>query len=352
VTVPNAALLVVDDNDDNRYALTHRLAREGYPNAAVATNGREALNMLAARSFDLVLLDVMMPELDGYQVLEHMKADAVLRHVPVIMISAISELDSVVRCIELGADEYLPKPFNRVLLRARIGACLERKRLHDQEIVHLKEIDRHRQRADRLLHAILPAPAVAELEATDRVLPRRFEGVAVVFGDIVGFTAYCDAHPPEEVVSNLQLLVETFEDLVARRAMEKIKTVGDAVMATANLLIPHEDPVMASIGLSFDLAAAARQSPANWQLRTGIHFGPVVAGVVGRSKFSFDLWGDTVNVAARLAAIGGPGIYVSGAAWTHVAGRCRGKCLGWVPLKGKSAVEVYECEGLTVDGPS
>src|SRR5918911_3941320 len=170
----DAAILVVDDDENNRYTLIRRLEREGYADIATATNGREALDRLAAEPFDLVLLDIQMPEFDGYQVLERMKADPTLRHVPVIMISAVSELESVVRCIELGADDYLPKPFNAVLLRARVGSCLEKKRLHDQELRYLEEIDRQHRRADRLLHAILPAPAVNELATTDRVQPRRF----------------------------------------------------------------------------------------------------------------------------------------------------------------------------------
>ncbi|MGH7366594.1 MAG: response regulator [Candidatus Rokuibacteriota bacterium] len=134
------ALLVVDDNEDNRYTLTRRLAREGYSTVVTATNGREALDLLAARRFDLVLLDVMMPELNGYEVLERLRADDRLRHVPVIMISAVDQIESVVRCIELGAEDYLPKPFNPVLLRARVGACLGKKRLRDQEIRYLQDV--------------------------------------------------------------------------------------------------------------------------------------------------------------------------------------------------------------------
>src|SRR6185437_7490263 len=126
------ALPVVDDNDDNRYTLTRRLAREGYRNLTTATNGREALDLLQAKPFDLVLLDIMMPDMNGYEVLERMKDGAGLRDIPVIMISALSEIDSVIRCIELGADDYLPKPFNPTLLRARVGASLEKKRLRDE----------------------------------------------------------------------------------------------------------------------------------------------------------------------------------------------------------------------------
>lgn len=140
MTRADYTLLVVDDNDDNRYTLTRRLAREGYTTVVTATNGREALDLLAGRRVDLVLLDVMMPELNGYEVLERLRGDEHLRHVPVIMISAVDQLESVVRCIELGAQDYLPKPFNPVLLRARVGACLERKRLRDQEVQYLRDV--------------------------------------------------------------------------------------------------------------------------------------------------------------------------------------------------------------------
>ncbi len=132
MTVPDAALLVVDDNEDNRYTLTRRLKRLGYTNVATATNGREALEVLQANPIDLVLLDIMMPDMNGYEVLERLKADPQRRHIPVIMISAIEEVESVIRCIELGAEDYLSKPFNPTLLRARVGASLERKKLNDQ----------------------------------------------------------------------------------------------------------------------------------------------------------------------------------------------------------------------------
>ncbi len=136
----DAALLVVDDIDDNRFALSRRLARQGYLNVTTAVDGRQALELLNSKSFDLVLLDIMMPTVNGYEVLAQMKASSSLRHIPVIMISAVDEIDSVIRCIELGAEDYLPKPFNPTLLRARVGACLERKRLHDQVTARTREL--------------------------------------------------------------------------------------------------------------------------------------------------------------------------------------------------------------------
>src|SRR4051794_30286212 len=139
---PDATLLVVDDNEDNRYTLTQRLKRLGYSNIGTAVNGREALARLRETPHDLMLLDVMMPEMNGYQVLEHLQADERLRQLPVIMISANDQVESVIRCIELGAEDYLPKPFNPTLLRARVSASLEKKRLRDEVRASLNRLER------------------------------------------------------------------------------------------------------------------------------------------------------------------------------------------------------------------
>jgi len=132
-------ILAVDDNRLNRLKLARGLEQQGH-RVALAEDGQQALEMLRAEPFDLVLLDIIMPELDGYQVLEAMKGDSVLREIPVIVISAVDEMESVVRCIEMGAEDYLPKPFDPVLLKARTGACLEKKRLRDQELEYLRQV--------------------------------------------------------------------------------------------------------------------------------------------------------------------------------------------------------------------
>jgi phosphoserine phosphatase RsbU/P len=151
-----SALLVVDDNEDNRYTLTQRLKRLGYENVATAVDGRDALTRLREGPYDLVLLDVMMPEMNGYEVLQHLKGDERLRDLPVIMISALDQVDSVIRCIELGAEDYLPKPFNPTLLRARVSACLEKKRLRDEVRASLKRLEQELDAARRLQLGMLP----------------------------------------------------------------------------------------------------------------------------------------------------------------------------------------------------
>ena len=150
-------LLVVDDNEDNRYTLTQRLKRQGYADVVTANDGRQALELLKGQHFDLVLLDIMMPELDGYQVLEHLKGDVALRDIPVIMISALEEVESVIRCIELGAEDYLAKPFNPTLLRARVGASLEKKRLRDEVRASLARLERELEAARALQLGMLPS---------------------------------------------------------------------------------------------------------------------------------------------------------------------------------------------------
>lgn len=324
--------------------LSRRLNREGFDNLAMAENGKQALEMMAARPFDLVLLDIMMPVMNGYETLEQIKADTALRDVPVIMISALDELDSVVRCNKLGAEDYLPKPFNPVLLHARVGACLEKKKLRDLEALHLDMLEAEKARADDILRAILPPGAVRELKETNEVKPRRYENVAVLFCDIVGFTRYCDQHPPEKVVSELQELVAFFEDLATRHGMEKIKTIGDAFMATAGLISHCDDPVLTSVKCGLEMREGSLKLDPNWQVRVGIHFGPVVAGIMGKRQFLFDLWGDTVNIAARIVDHATAGtVALSGAAWIHVRNRCRGKSHGMVELEGKGSIEVVEC---------
>jgi adenylate cyclase len=347
VSLAEAALLVVDDNDDNRFTLTRRLRREGCLDLTEAADGKEALRRLGGRGFDLVLLDIMMPEMNGIEVLERMRADPSLRDIPVIMISALDELDSVVRCIELGAADYLQKPFNPVLLRARVGACLEQKRLRDEQADYVSRLEAERRRADALLRALLPPGAVHELKATGRVEPRRYEDIAVLFCDIADFTRYCDRNQPERVVGELQRLFARFEDLVDENGMEKIKTVGDAFLATAGLLRHHEDPVFASVRCGLRMAQEAEALEPHWQVRVGVHSGPVVAGIIGARQYLFDLYDDTVNTAARVvghAAVGS--VVVSGTAWMHVRDRCHGRSYGLVEIKGKGGLELVECTGL------
>ena len=172
-------ILVVDDNEMNRDMLSRRVKRQGHT-VSVAEDGVEALEILRREPFDVVLLDIMMPNMSGYEVLERLKADAELRHIRVIMISALTEIDSIVKCLELGADDYLPKPFNPVVLKARLKSSLTGKLLHDQEQLFAKsmekELDIGRQIQAGFFPEKLPAPVGWDIQA-------RFKAARQVAGD-------------------------------------------------------------------------------------------------------------------------------------------------------------------------
>jgi DNA-binding response OmpR family regulator len=333
-------VLVVDDNELNRDMLSRRVQALGHE-VVVASDGAQALEILADGDFDAVLLDIIMPGMNGYRVLSRLKADPTLRSIPVIMITALDEVESAVRCIEMGADDYLPKPFNPTILRARLGALLEKKRLRDREVLYLHRIEEEQRKSDELLHVIFPAEIVRELRATSTVLPRRYDGVAVMFTDIVGFTSYSEDREPEEVIFGLQQLVQAQEKLTERFGMEKIKTIGDSFMAAAGLLRPCEDPVLSCVRCGLEMIRVARDLPPRWELRVGVHAGPLVGGVLGRSQYLFDVIGDTVNTAARVESHAVPGsVTLTEGAWSEISELAQGESLGWVDVKGKGRLEL------------
>ena len=177
---------MVDDNASNRDLLFRRLSHDGH-HVARAASGHQALEVLEVEDFDLILLDLLMPDLNGFQVLERLKADERWHDIPVIMISGLQETDSVIRCIEAGAEDYLAKPFNPVLLRARISACLERKRWRDRERRYVERIELEEQRYETLLRNILPGQIVSRLNNGEVVIADRVEEVTILFADLVGF---------------------------------------------------------------------------------------------------------------------------------------------------------------------
>lgn len=174
----NGRVLVVDDNNLSRMMLSRAVREQGHE-VELAPDGRYALELLQQEPFDLVLLDVLMPEMDGYQVLEEMMSKPALRHIPVIMVSALEEMESVIRCVELGAQDYLPKPADPLLLRARINASLSKKRLYDMEALYLAQVEREKKRADDLLNVVIPIGAALSNEQDFGRLLRRILAEAI-----------------------------------------------------------------------------------------------------------------------------------------------------------------------------
>jgi adenylate cyclase len=350
-----ARILVVDDNASNRDLLFRRLSHDGH-HVARADSGHQALEILEVEDFDLILLDLLMPDLNGFQVLERLKADERWHGIPVIMISGLQETDSVIRCIEAGAEDYLAKPSNPVLLRARISACLERKRWRDRERRYVERIELERQRYETLLRNILPGQIVSRLNNGEVVIADRVEEATILFADLVGFTAAASRVTPDVLVNNLNRIFSAFDDLCQRLQIEKIKTIGDAYMAAAGVPLPRADhaEAMADFALAM-LAGLERVNAAAevaFQMRIGIHTGPVVAGVIGSHRFLYDIWGDTVNLASRLESHGLPGrIHFSPQTRQLLEGRYHLEARGLINLRGIGKVRTAFLTGRK-DGAS
>ncbi len=347
--IQDASLLVVDDKESNRDLLSRRLDRQGF-RVQVAENGLQALEMIRNHSYDLVLLDIIMPQKDGYQVLAEMKLDEKLREIPVIMISALDEIDSVVRCIEMGAEDYLQKPFNQVILKAKISATLERKRLRDREHAFMEKLQIEQERSEKLLLNILPKPIADRLKKGAHTIADSFPEVTVLFSDLVGFTELCAGITAADLVEKLNEIFLAFDILTDLHGLEKIKTIGDAYMLVGGLPTPRDDHVEAVANMALDMFEAIaqlnRKNNANFKIRVGIHTGPVVAGVIGKNKFNYDLWGDAVNVASRMESHGIPGgIQVSEATYHFIKDKFIFERRGPIEIKGKGEMVTYLLKG-------
>ena len=245
-----AKILVVDDIEANRFTLERRLKRDGYANVSLADCGKAALSSVENAEFDLVLLDLMMPDMSGLEVLKILKSDPRYRKIPVVMVTASDEVETAAECILSGADDFITKPFNATLLKARVGACLEKKRLQDSEDLYLSRVESDKQRSQEVLKTVLPNDVAVELQSTGRVHSRRYDDVAISICDLVGFTAFCEQNDPEIVVKTSQTLVEKFEQVFAKFGLDKVKTVGDTIVAVGGLARPTPEAVKSCVSAS------------------------------------------------------------------------------------------------------
>ncbi len=199
---------------------------------------------------------------------------------------------------------FIAKPFNSVILRARVAACLEKKALRDRERQYLAEIQSGREKSDRLLLNVLPQSIADRLKRGETMIADHFECATVLFADLVGFTPLSRTMPPLALVELLNDIFTRFDELAAALGLEKIKTIGDAYIVAAGVPVPRTDHATAAATLAQRMNTALREISASrgldLHLRTGLHSGPLAAGIIGRNKFAYDLWGDTVNIASRM----------------------------------------------------
>ena len=338
-------IVVVDDDPSNRELLDRRLSRDGHT-VSTMPSGETALAWMEDHPVDLVILDLIMPGLNGVEVLRRMRAREETRQTPVIIISGLDESDGAIRCIEAGADDYLSKPVDAVLLRARISAALERKRLRDREVAIARRLQAEQERAESLLRNMLPESVVARLRAGESTIADRFDCATILFCDIVGFTGLASRLAPDAILDVLNAIFSAFDSLAAEAGVEKIKTIGDAYMVAGGLPEWRDDHAAAVAAMAIRLPEAVREVSArigcDLTVRIGIDTGPVAAGIIGHHKFSYDVWGDTVNTASRMEHHGVPGrVHITEATRLALGDRYDYEPLSPLEVKGKGIMNTF-----------
>jgi len=358
-----ARILVVDDDPLNRMLLTMNLKQDGH-DVSEAENGRRALESLAAAPADLVLMDIEMPEMDGYAVLERRRGDPVLRDIPWIVISAVDEMASIVRCIQLGAEDYLPKPFDPVLLKARVGACLEKKRLRDAEKQLLATVTsqadelrawtgeletrvadgvRQVERLNLLKRFLAPQLAELILSGGEGQLESHRREITVLFCDLRGFTSFAETAEPEDVMTVLRDLHDAVGPLIFEHEGTLAYFTGDGMMVFFNDPIPCSDPAWQAVHLALEMREHSRLLTQEWgrrghplELGVGVASGYATCGRIGfEGRYEYTAIGTVTNLAARLcgAAAGGQ-VLVSERIYNAVADRVVADALGPMEFKG------------------
>jgi adenylate cyclase len=298
------SILVVDDDRVNRMLLARALGASGH-DVTMAENGLEALEALRAAPVDVVLLDIVMPELDGIATLEQIKSDPDLQDLPVIMISALDDYDSVVQCIQLGAEDYLPKPFDPVLLHARISAGLTKRRLHELE----------RSRVRDVFARFLPEPIVEEVlqRANGGV---RLGGVRLIgtalFTDIRGFTTFAESTPPDRVIDVLNRFFGEMTEAVLDNGGTLVSYLGDGMFAVFGAPIEYTDHADRALAAAREMLYERLPRFNQWlrssgledfRIGVGVNSGPIMSGNVGSERrLEYTAIGDTVNTASRIEA--------------------------------------------------
>jgi len=323
-------VLVVDDATENIDVIVGLLKQQYKVKAS--TNGIKALKIINSKPPDLVLLDIMMPEMDGYEVIKAMKQNPATSDIPVIFLTGKSEASDETTGFELGAVDYISKPFNPSVVKARVQTHLD--------------LVRQRRKTEILLASILPEKVINDLKIIGSSKPDVFDNVSVLFSDFINFTDMSALLTPDILIKELSDIFTAFDNIMEKNSCERIKTIGDAYLSVCGMPEPNEKH-------AFNLVNAAKEmieflnnknSSADiiWKCRIGIHSGPVVGGIVGIKKYLYDIFGDTVNTASRIeGASQSMKISISETTYNLIADSIPCTPRGPIPLKGKGEIALY-----------
>lgn len=332
-------ILLADDSRPVRSFVTKILQEKGYT-VDTFENGRELLDFLQEQKIgDIILLDNQMPEMDGITTLKALKDNEELKELPVLFLSALTDKETVVQALELGADDYMEKPFNNNEFLARIN-------VHVRIDLLKKRVLQEKEKSDQLLLNTLPKKIVQDLKTWGTTEPETFPEVTVFFSDIVGFTSHSSQLKPGHLISELNNIFTEFDNIMERNHCERIKTIGDAYLAVCGM--PQANPhhashiLQAALEILDYIEKRNRESQESWQLRVGVHSGSVVGGIVGIKKYIYDIFGDSINTAARMESNSLPmHINVSEATYNLTSHLFSFEARPPAEIKGKGRMQMY-----------
>ncbi|WP_293338546.1 adenylate/guanylate cyclase domain-containing protein [Microcoleus sp. CAWBG58] len=334
-------ILIVDDEATQQLFTRRIMEKEGY-RVIEASNGQECLDICQETLPDIVLLDAMMPVMDGFTCCAQLQANPQTQKIPVLMITALDDKKSVNQAFEVGATDYVTKPIHWPVLIQRVRRLIQQSQLY-------RQLMESQEKTQKLLLNILPESIALRLQdesTPDLVIADHFPNVSVLFADMVGFTKLASEMPPIELIVKLNSIFSEFDQLTQEYGLEKIKTIGDGYMVASGLPILRDDHADAIVQMALAMQQAMTrlntQTKEFHSLRIGIHSGPVVAGVIGTKKFSYDLWGDTVNTASRMEQYSFPGcIQVTEDTYKQLSKKHLFAERGMIDVKGKGKMKTY-----------
>ena len=338
-----------------------------------AFNGKEVCEIVSTQSIDLIIMDWEMPVMSGIEALECLKSDPNAADIPVIIITTTGKLQ---QAFEAGAIDFIRKPLDKTELLVRVKSALSMFKLIKQLVMQAEileeqskelenknkelseqqdKLSEEKDKSDKLLLNILPYEIAEQLKNKGSVDTKLYRRVSVLFTDFVGFTKISEKLSPQEIIKELDIFFAKFDEIIGNHFIEKIKTIGDAYMCVGGLPLRNKSNPIDTVLAGLEMQAFAKEynekrmaeGKEPWNLRIGIHTGKVIAGVIGKRKFAYDIWGDTVNTASRMESAGAPGkVNISGETYKHIQKYFDCEYRGKIQAKNKGEIDMYFVHGL------
>ena len=344
----NASILIVDDLEMNVELLTGILSGAGYTSVTSTMNPREVCALHRQNRYSLILLDLQMPGMDGFQVMEGLKEIEADGYLPVLVVTA--EPEHKLRALKVGAKDFVTKPFDQAEVRARVHNMLEVRLLHLDTKKLYDQIVAEKKVSEQLLLNVLPQAIAERLKTQPGVIADTFPDATVLFAGLHDFPRLTQGMAAAEVVKLLNEIYSGFDALMQKLGLEKIKVIGDAYLVAAGVPVPRPDHAEAiaeaAMGLQQEIVRYAAPEGETFSLRIGINTGPVVAGVIGKTKFSYDVWGETIDTARHMETYGAPGhIQVNETTYARLCDKYLFEDRGEFYVKDKGELKMYFLKG-------